>query len=128
MTKRDALSETPDHGSVISKYADGRLAFIGCSYITQLGYEITFAGTEGKIKWDKRDDNSVTLFAGNNAERITFDRIDEQAEELAEFKQCVKQGTAPSCGGLDAYHVAAYFDAIERSIGSEMHVEYRELE
>jgi predicted dehydrogenase len=127
MTKRDAPGETPDHGTVISKYSDGQLAYIGCSYISQLGYEITFAGTEGKIRWDNRDDNSVTLITPGGRNRVTFDRIDEQAEELAEFSRCVNEGTTPSCGGLDAYNVAAYFDAIDRSIRANSHADYLPL-
>ena len=127
MAKRDAPGETPDHGTVISQYADGRLAYIGCSYISQLGYEITFVGSEGKIKWDNRDDNSVTLITPGGQDRKSFDRIDEQTEELAEFVHCIEHGTPPSCGGIDAYNVASFFDAIERSIDSGSHAKFREF-
>ena len=125
MSKRDGAGESPDLGAVIGRYADGRLSYIGASYVSQLGYEITFAGSEARIKWDSHDENAVTRIGTETHHRESFDRIDEQYEELAEFAHCAQTGATPSVNGLDAFNVAAYFEAIQESITTERAVPFR---
>ncbi len=128
MSKRDGAGESPDLGAVIGRYADGRLSYIGASYVSQLGYEITFAGSEARITWDSHDENAVTLIGPGVHRRESFDRIDEQYEELAEFARCIETGATPSVNGLDAFNVAAYFEAIEESITTERAVHFRSFD
>ena len=125
MSKRDGAGESPDLGAVIGRYADGRLSYVGASYVSQLGYEITFAGSEARIRWDSHDDNAVTLIGAEGHHRKAFERIDEQYEELAEFAHCAQTGTVPSVSGLDAFNVAAYFEAIAESISTGRAVRFR---
>ena len=125
MSKRDGAGESPDLGAVLGRYADGRLSCIGASYVSQLGYEITFAGSEARITWDNHDKNAVTLIGPNVHQREAFDRIDEQYEELAEFAHCVETSATPSVNGLDAFNVAAYFEAIAESIDTERAVRFK---
>ena len=125
MSKRDGAGESPDLGAVLGRYADGRLSCIGASYVSQLGYEITFAGSEARITWDSHDENAVTLIGPESRHREAFDRIDEQYEELAEFARCVETGATPSVNGLDAFNVAAYFEAIAESIDTERAVRFK---
>ena len=56
-----------------------------------------------------------------------FEMTDEQYEELAEFAHCVETGASPSVNGLDAFNVAAYFEAIEESINTERVARFRSL-
>ena len=128
MSKRDGAGESPDLGAVIGRYADGRLSCIGASYVSHLGYEITFAGSDARITWDSHDENAVTLIGTETRQRKSFDRIDEQYEELAEFAHCVETGAAPSANGLDAFNVAAYFEAIEESINTERAARFRPID
>lgn len=125
MSKRDGAGESPDLGAAIGRYADGRLSYIGASYVSQPGYKITFAGSDARIKWDSHDENAVTLIGTETRRRKAFDRIDEQYEELAEFADCVATGATPSVNGLDAFNVAAYFDAIEESINTGRAARFR---
>ncbi|MDA0745550.1 MAG: Gfo/Idh/MocA family oxidoreductase [bacterium] len=125
MTKRDGAGDAPDLGTVLGQYPDGRLSYIGSSYVSQLGYEISFVGSKSKIKWDNRDNNSLTQI-GPEKHREEFERIDEQYEELVEFADCITHKKTPSVSGLDAYNVAAYFEAIEKSIQTERAVRFRE--
>ena len=125
MSRRDGAGESPDMGAVIGRYADGRLSYIGASYVSHLGYEITFAGSDARIQWDSHDDNAVTLIGTETRERESFDRIDEQYEELVEFAHCVETGATPSVNGLDAFNVAAYFEAIAESINTEQAARFR---
>lgn len=128
MSKRDGAGEYPDLGAVIGRYADGRLSYIGASYVSHLGYEITFAGSEARIRWDSHDENAVTLIDPEGHQRETFDRIDEQYEELAEFAHCAQTGATPSVNGLDAFNVAAYFEAIAESIDTGRAVRFRSFD
>ena len=128
MSKRDGAGESPDLGAVIGRYADGRLSYIGASYVSHLGYEITFAGSEARVTWDSHDENAVTLIDPESHHRKAFDRIDEQYEELAEFAHCVHTGATPSVSGLDAFNVAAYFEAIAESLNTERAVRFRSFE
>lgn len=128
MSKRDGAGESPDLGAAIGRYADGRLSYIGASYVSQLGYEITFVGSEGRIRWDSHDDNAVTLIGAESHHRESFERIDEQYEELAEFAHCVQTGATPSVNGLDAFNVAAYFEAIAESIDTGRAVRFRSFD
>ena len=56
--------------------------------------------------------------------RGTFDRIDEQYEELAGFAQCAQTGATPSVNGMDACNVAA----IAESINTEKAVRFRSFD
>ena len=125
MAKRDGAGDAPDLGVVTAQYADGRMSYIGCSYVSYSGYEIAFIGNEGKAKWDNRDDNSVTLHRSDGLEREAFERIDEQYEELAEFSACAQVGGTPSVGGVDAYNVAEYFACVRRSVETGQAVRFR---
>lgn len=116
MAKRDGAGEAPDMGMATAWYADGRMSTLHCSYIAQSSYEITFLGSRGKARWDRLDDNSVTVTTDAGRERQVFERIDEQYGELVEFAECVATGRTPSVGPREVYRVAAYFDAIERSV------------
>ena len=127
LSKRDGAGESPDLGAVIGRYADGRLSYIGASYVSLLGYEITFAGSDARITWDSQDENAVTLIGTETRQRESFDRVDEQYEELAEFARCVETGTAPSVNGQDAFNVAAYFEAIAESINTGRAARFRSL-
>ena len=128
MSKRDGAGESPDLGAVIGRYADGRLSCIGASYVSHPGYEITFAGSDARITWDSHDGNAVTLIGTETRQRKSFDRIDEQYEELAEFAHCVETGASPSANGVDAFNVAAYFEAIAESINTERAARFRPLD
>lgn len=108
--------------------ADGRLSYIGASYVSHLGYEITFAGSEARVTWDSQDENAVTLISPESHHRKAFDRIDEQYEELVEFAHCAQTGATPSVSGLDACNVAAYFEAIAESINTEQAVRFRSFD
>ncbi len=128
MSKRDGAGESPDLGAVIGRYADGRLSYIGASYVSHLGYEITFAGSEARVTWDSHDENAVTLIGPENRHREAFGRIDEQYEELVEFAHCAQTGATPSVNGMDACNVAAYFEAIAESVNTEQAVRFRSFD
>lgn len=109
-------------------FAPAYWAVIGASYVSHLGYEITLAGGEARVTWDSQDENAVTLIGPESRHRETFDRIDEQYEELVEFAHCAQTGATPSVSGMDACNVAAYFEAIEESINTEQAVRFRSFD
>jgi len=128
MSKRDGAGDAPDVGMVIARYEDGRMAYIGCSYVSFSVYEITFVGNRGKVKWGYRNNNSLIVTFPKEQHKIAFDRIDEQHEELVEFMECIEKGQKPSVSGPEVYHVAEYFDCIRRSIETERSVHFKKLQ
>ncbi len=128
MSKRDGAGDAPDMGMVIAYYEDGRMAYIGCSYVSFSSYEISFIGNRGKVTWDNRDNNSVTLSVPREQHKLVFDKVDEQHEELIEFIECIEKGRKPSVSGLEVYNVAECFDCIRRSIETEGAVRFKKLQ
>jgi len=119
MTKMDGRGDAPDMGTVTSVYPDGRLAYIGCSYISHSTFELTVYGREGKAQWNRPDRNSVTLSRPEASTRTEFEEVDEQYEELDEFAHCIRESIQPTVGGVQAYHVAEFFRCIENSVQNE---------
>ncbi|MDD5596341.1 MAG: Gfo/Idh/MocA family oxidoreductase [Victivallaceae bacterium] len=124
MTKRDGAGDAPDSGVVICKYADGRIAEIGCSYVCSGSYALTFRGSKGSVVWDLMDENSITL-KQRQVSRKSFPRICEQHCELREFCDCIRNGNEPGVNALDAYNLAEFYDCIAQSVRSGQAIKFR---
>lgn len=118
IAKRDGPTATPDHGTMIARYADGRLFTLACSYVAYKSYWITVAGSKGTATWDRIDGNSLRLDAEPRLERTPYESKDEQLDELHEFRDCIRDGREPGVGAECIYHLAEFYRTIGDSIAS----------
>lgn len=118
IAKRDGPTATPDHGTMIAKYSDGRLFSLACSYIAYKSYWITVAGPKGTATWDRIDGNCLRIDADPTVARTPYESKDEQLDELHELRDCILSGQEPSVGAECIYNLAEFYRTIGESIAS----------
>lgn len=118
IAKRDAPTQTPDLGTVIARYADGRTLTLACSYVSYKSYWITFAGSRGTATWDRLDGNCLRVVTDAGTVRTPYASPDEQLDELHEFRDCILGGREPDAGAECIYNLAEFYRAIGASIAA----------
>jgi len=124
MTKRDGRGEAPDHGMVICKYKDGKIAKIGCSYVCWGNYSADIWGSEGCISLKGR---SLVIRNKEGIFERSLPSVNEVHAELTEFRECVENKTQPSINAADAYNLAEFYRCIAESVETGKAVKFREL-
>lgn len=116
IAKRDAPTATPDIGTVIAKYADGRIFSLACSYVAYKSYWVTFAGPLGTATWDRIDANSLRVVTDAGEVRTSYESKDEQLDELHDLRDCILNHREPDAGAECIYSLAEFYRTIGESI------------
>lgn len=118
IAKRDAPTATPDLGTVIARYADGRIFSMACTYVAYKSYWMTVSGPRGTATWDRLDANCLRVVTDAGVVRTPYESNDEQLAELNEFRDCIQSGNEPTVGAECIYNLAEFYRAIGDSIAS----------
>jgi predicted dehydrogenase len=114
--------------SLLIEYEAGVIGCLNTSYFVPPIVSLAAHGTGGSA-WNEEDGTRLFLQLAGDPRRSEqpVDSLDTVADELAEFVQCIRQGTQPETGGAAGLEVAAILEATVESARSGCSVELSAL-